>query len=80
MEIVKIASSEGATNIVPQTSTGTFNIRYNINHTKESLQSMINEVVSKNINNSDYKVDVTFKFCRTFLTEKQIYRDCEKFC
>ena len=47
MEIVKIESSEGATNIVPQTSTGTFNIRYNINHTKESLQSMINEVISK---------------------------------
>jgi succinyl-diaminopimelate desuccinylase len=79
MEIVKIESSEGATNIVPQTSTGIFNIRYNINHTKESLQSMINEVVSKNINNSDYKVDVTFNnSAEPFLTEKGKFTEIVK--
>ena len=79
MEIVKIASSEGATNIVPQTSTGTFNIRYNINHTKESLQSMINEVVSKNIDNSEYKVDVTFNnSAEPFLTEKGKFTEIVK--
>jgi len=79
MEIVKIESSEGATNIVPQTSTGIFNIRYNINHTKESLQSMIKEVVSKNINNSDYKVDVTFNnSAEPFLTEKGKFTEIVK--
>ena len=79
MEIVKIESSEGATNIVPQTSTGIFNIRYNINHTKESLQSMINEVVSKNINNSDYKVDITFNnSAEPFLTEKGKFTEIVK--
>ena len=79
MEIVKIASSEGATNIVPQTSTGTFNIRYNINHTNESLQSMINEVVSKNIDNSEYKVDVTFNnSAEPFLTEKGKFTEIVK--
>ena len=30
MEIVNISSSQGATNVVPQTATGVFNIRYNI--------------------------------------------------
>ena len=79
MEIVKIESSEGATNVVPQTSTGIFNIRYNINHTKESLQSMINEVVSKNINNSDYKVDITFNnSAEPFLTEKGKFTEIVK--
>ncbi len=79
MEIVKIESSEGATNIVPRTSTGIFNIRYNINHTKESLQSMINEVVSKNINNSDYKVDVIFNnSAEPFLTEKGKFTEIVK--
>ncbi len=79
MEIVKIASSEGATNIVPQTSTGTFNIRYNVNHTKESLQSMINEVVSKNIDKSEYKVDVTFNnSAEPFLTEKGKFTEIVK--
>jgi len=79
MEIVKIESSEGATNIVPQTSTGIFNIRYNINHTKESLQSMINDVVSKNINNSDYKVDITFNnSAEPFLTEKGKFTEIVK--
>ena len=37
VEIVKINSSDGASNVVPQSAEGIFNIRYNVMHSKESL-------------------------------------------
>ena len=71
MEIVNISSSQGATNVVPQTATGVFNIRYNINHTKDSLQSMIREIISKSNEDSKYKIDISFNnSAEPFLTQK----------
>ena len=71
MEIVNISSSQGATNVVPQTATGIFNIRYNINHTNGSLQSMIQDIVSKSSEGSEYKIDISFNnSAEPFLTEK----------
>ena len=71
MEIVNISSSQGATNVVPQTATGVFNIRYNINHTKDSLQSMIQEIISKSNEDGKYKIDISFNnSAEPFLTQK----------
>ena len=71
MEIVNISSSQGATNVVPQTATGIFNIRYNINHTNGSLQSMIQDIVSKSSEGSEYKIDISFNnSAEPFLTQK----------
>ena len=71
MEIVNISSSQGATNVVPQTATGVFNIRYNINHTKDSLQSMIREIISKSNEDGKYKIDISFNnSAEPFLTQK----------
>ena len=79
MEIVNISSSQGATNVVPQTATGIFNIRYNINHTNGSLQSMIQDIVSKSSEGSEYKIDISFNnSAEPFLTQKGKFTDIVK--
>ena len=79
VEIVNISSSQGATNVVPQTATGIFNIRYNINHTNGSLQSMIQDIVSKSSEGSEYKIDISFNnSAEPFLTQKGKFTDIVK--
>ena len=71
VEIVKINSSDGASNVVPQSAEGTFNIRYNIKHSKESLMKTIDTIISEQVKNTDYVSNVEYNnSAEPFLTKK----------
>jgi succinyl-diaminopimelate desuccinylase len=71
VEIIKVNSSDGASNVVPQSADGTFNIRYNIKHSKESLIKTIDTIINEQIKNTDYISNVEYNnSAEPFLTEK----------
>ena len=71
VEIIKVNSSEGASNVVPQSADGTFNIRYNIKHSKESLIKTIDTIINEQIKNTDYVPNVEYNnSAEPFLTNK----------
>ena len=71
VEIVRINSSDGASNVVPQSAEGTFNIRYNIKHSKESLMKNIDTIISEQIKNTDYVSNVEYNnSAEPFITKK----------
>mgnify|MGYP003326244711 FL=1 len=71
IEIVKIKSSDGASNVVPQSAEGALNIRYNVKHTKESLMKIIDTIISEQVKNTDYVSNVDYNnSAEPFLTNK----------
>ena len=71
VEIIKVNSSDGASNVVPQSADGTFNIRYNIKHSKESLIKTIDTIINEQIKNTDYISNVEYNnSAEPFLTKK----------
>ena len=71
IEIVKVSSSEGASNVVPQSATAQLNVRYNINHNKESLTKIFDDVVKKYTCDSEYDFEIDYNnSAEPFLTEK----------
>ena len=80
IEIVKITSSDGATNVVPQNASGQLNIRYNVNHTAESLKNILNDIFKKHTEGTNYQIDIDYyESAEPFLTKKgrftQIVKD-----
>ena len=71
IEIVKIKSSDGASNVVPQSAEGTLNIRYNVKHSKESLMKIIDTIINEQVKNTDYVSNVDYNnSAEPFLTNK----------
>ena len=71
VEIVKIKSSDGASNVVPQSAEGTLNIRYNVKHSKESLMKIIDTIINEQVKNTDYVSNVDYNnSAEPFLTNK----------
>ena len=71
IEIVKIKSSDGASNVVPQSAEGIFNIRYNVKHSKESLIKIIDTIINEQVKNTDYVSNVDYNnSAEPFLTKK----------
>ena len=71
IEIVKIKSSDGASNVVPQSAESALNIRYNVKHTKESLMKIIDTIISEQVKNTDYVSNVDYNnSAEPFLTNK----------
>ena len=71
IEIVKIKSSDGASNVVPQSAEGIFNIRYNVTHSKESLIKIIDTIINEQVKNTDYVSNVDYNnSAEPFLTKK----------
>ncbi len=71
VEIVRINSTDGASNVVPQSAEGTFNIRYNIKHSKESLMKTIDTIISEQVKNTDYVSNVEYNnSAEPFLTKQ----------
>ncbi len=79
VEIVKINSSDGASNVVPQSAEGTFNIRYNIKHSKESLIKTIDTIISEQVKNTDYVSNVEYNnSAEPFLTKQGSFTEIIK--
>ena len=79
IEFVNIASSEGASNVVPNTAKAQLNIRFNTDHTSKSLQETINAVIKKHTENSNYQANVEY-YCTAepFLTQVGKFTDIIK--
>jgi len=79
VEIVRINSSDGASNVVPQSAEGTFNIRYNIKHSKESLMKTIDTIISEQVKNTDYVSNVEYNnSAEPFLTKQGSFTEIIK--
>ena len=71
IEIVKIKSTDSASNVVPQSAEGIFNIRYNVKHSKESLIKIIDTIISEQVKSTDYVSKVEYNnSAEPFLTHK----------
>ena len=79
IEFVNIASSEGASNVVPNTAKAQLNIRFNTDHTSKSLQETINAVIQKHTKNPNYQANVEY-YCTAepFLTQVGKFTDIIK--
>ena len=79
IEFVNIASGEGTSNIVPNTAKGQLNIRFNTDHTSESLKQKINAVIKNHTDNSNYKANVEYNCtAEPFLTQAGKFTDIIK--
>ena len=79
IEFVNIASGESASNIVPNTAKGQLNIRFNTDHTSESLKQKINAVIKNHTDNSNYKANVEYNCtAEPFLTQAGKFTDIIK--
>jgi succinyl-diaminopimelate desuccinylase len=79
IEIVKISSSDGATNVVPHSASGQLNIRYNVIHTADSLKKKLNDIVKEHAEGTNYQIDTEYyDSAEPFLTEKGKFTDIIK--
>ena len=71
IEIVKISSSDGATNVVPHSASSQLNIRYNVSHTAVSLKKKLDDIVKEHTEGSNYQINAEYyETAEPFLTKK----------
>ena len=71
IEIVKISSSDGATNVVPHSASSQLNIRYNVSHTAVSLKKKLDDIVKEHTEGTNYQINAEYyETAEPFLTKK----------
>ena len=79
IEIVKISSSEGATNVVPHSASSLLNIRYNVSHTAVSLKKELDDIVKEHTEGTNYQINTEYyETAEPFLTKKGKFTDIVK--
>ncbi len=79
IEIVKISSSDGATNVVPHSASSQLNIRYNVSHTAVSLKKKLDDIVKEHTEGTNYQINAEYyETAEPFLTKKGKFTDIIK--